>query len=311
MQAATAEQTAPVLNAQTRHAPKQAVVDAGRWNGRRMSPTIGLEVSGISLGEDFSDADIAQLRALLVRHKVLVFRAQDITAAQHVALAARFGALEQHSMLNRHPDHPELVTFVHDGNGAGAENRYHSDTSFLPVPSMGSMLRCVECPEVGGDTIFVNMVDAYEQLPEAIKQRLDGLYAVHDASVVFGQRGLKADARAKMRSEHPPVEHPVVRTHPESGEKILFVNETFSTHFANFRSVHQGDWHLDGPTHTRDLFDTLVRQAYRPEYQVRIRWDKNTVVFWDNRSTQHYAISDYFPNLRSMARATIIGDVPV
>lgn len=311
MQEATADRTAPTPNVKRAHAPQHSAVDAGRWKGRRMSPTIGLEMSDISLGEHFSDADIAQLRALLVRHKVLVFRAQDITATQHVALAARFGDLEQHSMLNRHPEHPELVTFVHDGNGAGYENLYHSDTSFLPTPSMGSMLRCVECPEVGGDTIFVNMADAYALLPEAIKQRLDGLYAVHDASVIFGQRGRSAEQRAKIRGEHPPVEHPVVRTHPESGEKILFVNEAFTTHFANFRNVHEEEWKLDGPTHTRDLFNTLVRQAYRPEYQVRIQWERNTVVFWDNRATQHYAISDYFPNVRSMARATIIGDVPV
>ncbi|MGH6627232.1 MAG: TauD/TfdA dioxygenase family protein, partial [Burkholderiaceae bacterium] len=120
-----------------------------------------------------------------------------------------------------------------------------------------------------------------------------------------------AEDRAQLRREYPPVEHPVVRTHPESGEKILFVNEAFTTHFANFRQVHDSQWHLDGPTHSRDLFDLLVRQARTPEYQVRIQWQKNTVVFWDNRATQHYAISDYFPNVRSMARATIVGDVPV
>ena len=293
-----------------RPAPNHASVTGGRWNGRRMTPTIGLELSDISLGDDFSDEDIQELRKLLMQHKVLVFREQDITPAEHVALARRFGELEVHPMLGHHPDHPELVTFVHDGNYAGSENLYHSDTSFYPAPSMGSMLRCVECPEVGGDTIFVNMAAAYEGLPEVVKQRVEGLGAIHDASVIFGVRARSAEERAKLRREYPEVEHPVVRTHPETGEKILFVNEAFTTHIANFRQVNGGKWQLDASTHARELFTMLARQARTPEYQVRIQWRKDTVVFWDNRATQHYAISDYFPNVRSMARATIVGDAP-
>jgi taurine dioxygenase len=291
-------------------APSIAAVHAGAWQGRRLSPSIGLELSGISLADPFDAQEIVRLRSLLVEHKVLVFRGQAISPAQHVAFARRFGQLEVHPMLSRHPEQPELVTFVHDGANIGGENRFHSDTSFYATPSMASILRCIECPESGGDTLFVNMGAAYRGLPDSIKERIRGLYAVHDAAPVFGQSAKSTSDRNALRAKHPAVEHPVVRAHPESGEEILYVNEAFTTHFANFRHVHQERWLLDGPAHARDLLDLLLRQARIPEYQVRIQWRSDTVVFWDNRATQHYAISDYFPNLRSMARATVIGEAP-
>jgi len=286
-------------------------LDCSRWIGRRLAPAIGFELKDISLAAEFTEDDIGALRQLLSRHKVLVFRAQsDLTPAAHVAFARRFGPLEVHPVISHHPDHPELVTFVHNSDNRGVENVFHSDTSFYPQPSMGSILRCAECPEVGGDTIFVNMVAAYEGLAQRVKDRIAGLGAMHDASVVFGNRRPTADAREELRKEIPPVEHPVVRTHPETGEKILFVNEAFTTHFANFRQVNDGVWNQDAPTQARDLFAHLVRQARTPEYQVRIQWQKDTVVFWDNRAVQHYAISDYHPHTRSMMRATIVGDRP-
>ena len=283
-------------------APQQAKGTFGRWPGRLLAPSLGLELSDISLAGDFGPAEIESLRQLLARHRVLVFRNQHITPAQHVAFARRFGELEVHPYIQHHPDHPELVTFVHHSDSKGDQNLFHSDTSFYETPSMGSILRCVECPELGGDTMFVNMVAAYENLPDTVKARIAGLGAIHDAMVVFGNRA--------RRQELPPVEHPVVRTHPETGEKILYVNETFTTHFANYRQVNDGIWNQDVPEQARDLFAFLVRQARHPEYQVRVQWQKDTVVFWDNRSTQHYAISDYYPHVRSMVRATVVGDQP-
>ena len=291
-------------------APAKAKGMFGHWPGRHLAPSLGVELADISLATDFSDQDIATLRQLLARHKVLVFRDQQITPAQHVAFARRFGKLEVHPLIKHHPDHAELVTFVHDSSSVGVENVFHSDTSFYPEPSMGSILRCVACPEVGGDTIFVNMVSAYEALPESVKEKIRNLAAVHDASVVFGNRTPTSEGRAQLRKELPAVEHPVVRTHPETGEKILYVNEAFTVHFANYRQVNEGIWNRDAPTQARDLFAFLVRQARTPEYQVRIQWQKDTVVFWDNRAVQHYAISDYFPQTRSMMRATIIGERP-
>lgn len=291
-------------------APPRASGTFGRWPGRLLAPALGLEIDQLSLAADLDQKDIESLRGLLARHKVLVFRNQQITPAQHVAFARRFGELEVHPIIKRHPDHPELVTFVHDSGNLGVENVFHSDTSFYETPSMGSVLRCVECPEVGGDTIFVNMVSAYEGLSEEVKRKIAGLGAIHDASVVFSNRTPSAEGRAKLRRELPPVEHPVVRTHPESGERILYVNEAFSSHFANYREINEGVWNRDAPTQARDLFAFLVRQARTPEYQVRIQWQKDTVVFWDNRAVQHYAISDYYPQVRSMMRATVIGDRP-
>jgi taurine dioxygenase len=294
----------------TWRAPTGAFVDAGRWQGRRLSPQLGLELQQLSLAQAFSDAEIAALRHLLCTHKVLVFRDQDLTPAQHVALARRFGELEVHPVISHHPEHPELVVFTHDGGNIGVENIFHSDTSFYRTPSMASMLRCVQCPEVGGDTIFVDMAAAYQGLPQPVKDRIDHLTAVHDASVVFGNRNPSVAGRAQLRRDMPPAEHPVVRTHPETGEKILYVNEAFTTHFANYRPVNDGIWCQDAPSQARELFAMLLRQARTPEYQVRIAWRKDTVVFWDNRAVQHYAISDYYPNVRSMMRATIVGDEP-
>lgn len=298
------------INAEApKHRP--ATITAGNWAGRRLSPTIGLELQNVALATEFSDEDIASLRRLLCEHKVLVFRRQDLTPAQHVAFARRFGELEVHPFISHHPDHAELVTFVHNSDSRGIENVFHSDTSFYREPSMGSILRCVECPEVGGDTIFVNMVAAYEALPKAVKDKIGELGAIHDTCVAFGNREPSVEGREALRKKFPSVEHPVVRAHPETSEKILFVNEAFTTHFSNYRQVNDGIWNQDAPTQARDLFAYLLRQARTPEFQVRIQWEKDTVVFWDNRAVQHYAISDYYPNIRSMMRATIIGDRPV
>ncbi|MFC4521447.1 TauD/TfdA dioxygenase family protein [Cupriavidus pinatubonensis] len=274
-----------------------------------VTPAIGAEISDIALAQA-GDADIRAIRRALLKHKVLFFRDQDITAAQHVALARKFGELEIHPMIGHHPDHPELVVFGRDGQARGRENVWHSDVSWREVPSMGSILRCVTCPKVGGDTMWVNMVAAYEALPDAVKARIANLQAVHDAMPAFG-RGLPPERRKAMRDQYPPVTHPVVRTHPETGEKILFVNEGFTTHLANFAEFELYRVGSDFRMAEMDLLAYLYRQASAPEYQVRLKWQPNTIAFWDNRSTQHYAVSDYFPAVRHMERATIIGDRPV
>ena len=277
---------------------------------RRCTPTIGAEVEGIDFREPLDDHTYLSLRHALLKHKALFFRKQAITPAQHVAVARRFGELEVHPMLTSHPELPELVVFGHDGQSRGRENLYHSDVSWRDIPSMGSMLRCVECPEVGGDTIWINMAAAYENLPEDVKARIGNLKAVHDAIPLFG--GALDDGKyAEMRAKYPPMVHPVVRTHPETGEKILFVNEAFTTHFANFAKEQPYRVGSDYRPAELDLLQYLYRQAAAPEYQVRLRWQPDTIALWDNRSTQHYAVQDYFPAVRHMNRATIIGDRPV
>ncbi|WP_205655656.1 TauD/TfdA family dioxygenase [Alcanivorax sp. 24] len=274
-----------------------------------LSPTIGVEIEGIDLRQPLDDGTCKAMRAALIRHKLLVFRDQDITPAQHVRLAGRFGELEVHPVFNHHPDHPELVLLGGDQQVRARENIFHTDVSWRECPSMGSMLRCIECPEVGGDTLWVNMAAAYDNLPEDVKERLVALYAVHDVMPAFGAR-MTPQEREINRHKFPPATHPVVRTHPESGEKILYVNEAFVTHLANYNQVAEMRMGFDFRLGEMDLLQYLYRQAAAPEYQIRLRWRPNTIAFWDNRSTQHYAIQDYFPAVRRMMRATIIGDRP-
>lgn len=274
-----------------------------------ISPHIGAEVGGIDLRAQLDEADIRGLRQALVRHKVLVFRDQDITPAQHLALARRFGELEVHPVFPHHPDFPELVLLGGDGSKKGAENGYHTDVSWRERPSMASMLRCVECPSVGGDTVWVNMAAAYENLPDWRKSQIEGLQAVHDILPAFGKK-MTPEQRSEARHKFPPVTHPVVRTHPESGEKILYVNSAFVTHLANYGEQHAVRGAYESYNEKQDLLDYLYRQPAILEYQMRLRWQPNTIAFWDNRSTQHYAIQDYFPAVRRMMRATIIGERP-
>jgi taurine dioxygenase len=274
-----------------------------------IAPAIGAEIGNIDLGLPLDDAQYAALRAALLKHKLLVFRDQDITAAQHVALAQRFGELEIHPVFPHHPDHPELVMLGGDNSTPGRENIYHTDVSWRALPSMGSILRCVECPAVGGDTLWVNMAEAYARLPQAARDSIDGLLAVHDLLPAFGTR-MTPEERDGRRKMFPPVIHPVVRTHPETQEKVLYVNEAFTTHLANYVEKHEVRFGFDFRLAEMDLLHYLFRQAAVPEYQVRVKWRPNTIAFWDNRATQHYAIQDYFPARRRMLRATIIGDKP-
>jgi taurine dioxygenase len=276
---------------------------------KRISPALGVEVSGIDLRQPLSAAQVADLRSALVAHKVLVFRDQDITPAQHVAFAQRFGELEVHPVFPHHADHPELVLLGGDANKRGNENVYHTDVSWREEPSMSSILRCQVCPDVGGDTIWVNMELAYESLPEHRKAQINGLFAVHDIMPAFGSR-MSPEARAAARTQYPPVSHPVVRTHPESGNKILYVNPAFVTQLENFTAINRVRGGFETHSEHRDLLEYLYRQATYPEYQMRLRWAPNTIAMWDNRSTQHYAIQDYFPAVRRMMRATVIGDKP-
>lgn len=278
----------------------------------RQTPTIGAEIGDIDLREPLDNATCLALRRALLKYKVLFFRDQDITAAQHIAIARRFGELEVHPTFPHHPDHPELVILGRGESKRGRENLYHSDVSWREVPSMGSMLRCVQCPEVGGDTMWINMVAAYENLPDDVKTLIAELKAAHEFLPLFGIV-VPEDQHEEMRKRFPPAIHPVVRTHPETGEKILYVNEAFTTHLVNYghKTVDRYRVGFDFKLAELDLLQYLLRQAQAPEYQVRLKWRPNTIAFWDNRSCQHYAIQDYFPAVRQMMRATVIGDRPV
>jgi taurine dioxygenase len=264
----------------------------------RMSPSIGAEVSGVDLSEEPDDTTIAALRAGLLEHKVLVFRDQAITSEEHLAFGRRFGELEVHPVTPKDQEHREILVIRHDEHHRGTENTWHSDVTWRPEPSLGSILRARVIPDVGGDTLFADMHAAYEGLPDKIKHRLDGLHAIHDFTRVFG-RNASPEMREKMQAKHPSVEHPVIRTHPETAKLGIYVNAAFTVCIKEM-----------GDEESTKLLGILYRQANVPEYQCRLRWRTDTLTFWDNRSTQHYAVSDYWPAVRVMERVTVAGDRP-
>jgi taurine dioxygenase len=272
---------------------------------------IGAELRQVSLAEASRDTELfAELKGLLLQYKVLFLRDQDITRAEHVALAERFGPLEDHPVAGSDPDHPGLVRIYKDLDSRPEhyENAFHCDATWREIPPMGSVLRCVETPPVGGDTIWVNMVEAYRRLPEHVQAQIEGLRARHSIEASFGA-AMSAEQRRGLHVRFPDAEHPVVRTHPETDEKVLFVN-AFTTHFVNWHTPENVRFGFDYAPGASELLNYLVRQAFVPEYQVRWRWTPNSVAIWDNRCTQHYAVQDYWPAVRKMERAAIIGDIP-
>ena len=301
------------MNTSVPQAP--AVVRAGSLpDSIKVEPltcAIGVQLSNVDLGVASRDPALAaEIRALLLQHRVLFFRDQDITRAEHVAFARHFGELEDHPVAGSDADHPGLVRIYKnpDSPNDRYENAWHTDATWREKPPFGCVLRCIECPPVGGDTMWANMVLAYDKLPESVKAQIAGLRARHSIEASFGA-AMPTEKRLALKAQFPDAEHPVVRTHPETGEKILFVN-AFTTHFTNFHTadnVRVGQDYTHGGS---DLLRYLISQAFIPEYQVRWRWKPNSMAMWDNRSTQHYAVIDYPPCHRKMERAGIIGDEP-
>lgn len=272
----------------------------------QLSPAIGAELSGVRLGDAAHDAVLfAEIKALLLKHRVLFLRDQDFSRAEHVGFARRFGELEDHPVAGSDPEHPGLVRIYRSDKRENYENNYHSDGLWRPNPAMGCVLHCIECPPIGGDTIWVNMVEAYRNLPDDIKQKIAGLRASSSIGHSFGAV-LSPEARARLLAENPPAEHPVVSTHPETGEKVLNVC-SFTTHLANYHTPENVRFGVDKTPGASLLLQYLVSQATIPEYQVRFKWRPHSVAIWDNRSTQHYAVMDYWPAPRKMERAAIVG----
>ncbi|HEX3639067.1 MAG TPA: TauD/TfdA family dioxygenase [Paraburkholderia sp.] len=277
----------------------------------QLNNAIGAELVGIRLADAIHDDGLfAEIRANLLRHRVLFLRDQDISRAEHVAFARRFGELEDHPVAGSDPEHPGLVRIYKspDQPNDRYENAWHSDATWREIPQFGAVLRCVECPPVGGDTMWANMVLAYENLPAHVKEQIADLRARHSIEASFGAV-MPIEKRHALKALYPDAEHPVVRTHPETSEKLLFVN-AFTTHFTNYHTPSRVRFGQDANPGGPDLLRYLISQAYIPEYQVRWRWKPNSVAIWDNRSTQHYAVMDYAPCHRKMERAGIIGDKP-
>jgi taurine dioxygenase len=277
----------------------------------KLTSHVGAELVGIDLAEAVrNDGLFGEIRQALLDHKVLFLRDQLISKADHVAFARRFGELEDHPVAGSDPDYPGLVCIYKDLDSPPDfyENAWHCDATWRESPPMGAVLRCLECPPVGGDTLWANMARAYAELPDHIKQTIDGLFARHSIEASFGAR-MPIEKRHALKAQFPDAEHPVVRTHPETGEKTLFVN-AFATHFTNFHTVENVRYGQDYAPGGANLLQYLIGRASIPEYQVRWRWQPGSVAIWDNRCTQHYAVMDYWPAVRKMERAGIIGDKP-
>ncbi len=264
---------------------------------RPLAPTVGAEIGGVDLA-DLDEASFREIQRAFLDYKVLFFRNQPLTTAEHTAFARRFGDLEEHPFLPAKDGHGDVIRFAKDEETVGVENNWHSDVSWRERPSLGSVLRSVEVPEVGGDTLFADMTAAYDGLSDELKTFLADKVAVHDFTQAFGWQ-LDPEARAARQKEFPPVEHPIVRTHPETGRKILYVNVIFTSHIVGLPAEESAA-----------LLASLYREAHVPEYQCRFHWEKDSVALWDNRAVQHYAASDYWPKARVMERVTIIGDRP-
>ena len=267
-----------------------------------LTPTIGAEVSGIDLAQPLAPADKAALRQALLDWKVLFFRDQDITTDQHLAFARNFGELEVHPFAPSKDGYPEVLAITHDRDSRGRENTWHSDVTWRLEPSLGSVLRALEVPPVGGDTLFADMYAAYEGLSDDVKAEIDGALAVHDFT--YFRLGMRKRGKSEAEIEafnaaYPKPHHPVVRTHPETGRKALYVNAAFTVEILGMEKARSDA-----------LLAHLYAQAAIPEYQCRFRWETNSIAFWDNRASQHYAASDYWPAARRMERVTIIGDRP-
>lgn len=271
---------------------------------RRIGANLGAEISGIDLAQSLDDVGFEAVNQALAEHQVLIFRDQDITTEQQKMFARRFGRLTVHPFAPSDSDAPELIVFDNDAdNPPWGTDIWHSDETFRAEPPMGTMLRALIVPEVGGDTMFTSMSAAFESLSDRMQNFISGLEAVHDFKPFRQLFSDDAEGRRSLRDfeeRYPPAVHPVVRLHPVSGKKVLFVNPQFTVAIKGMEE-----------SESRALLDQLFRQAVVPEYQIRHHWRPHTLVFWDNRAVQHYAIHDYYPQRRKMERVTIKGDKPV
>jgi len=277
----------------------------------RFSPACGALVEGLDLRRPLDVGAVARLHQALAENGILLFRDAEISPEEHIAFSRHFGPLEAHVIGDFSlPGHPEIfvVSNVMEGSkpkGAVYAGQYwHSDLSYMEKPSLGSLLLCREMPEIGGDTMFANMYLAYETLSEPMKRFLGGLRAVHDYShaydTYFAHLKERPPLTPEQRAKTPPVEHPVIRTHPVTGRKALYVNPGFTKGFAGMPKEE-----------SQPILEFLFRHATRSEFIYRHKWRVNDMIFWDNRCTMHYALSDYdFSVRRHMHRTTLSGDAP-
>ncbi|MDG1124871.1 MAG: TauD/TfdA family dioxygenase [Pseudomonadales bacterium] len=269
---------------------------------RALTPTIGAEISGVDLTQALSEEAMDWIRHQLLHYKVIFFRDQSIDTQQHIAFAKQFGELEKHPIQPKE-GFPEVMVLHNDAERPPAGTAFwHSDVTWRPEPSLGSILIARKVPEVGGDTLFANMESAYAGLDDATLELIEGRNAIHAFEPLrqaLIKRSASAEELAQYEKDYPSVTHPIVRTHPVSGRKSIYVNGLFTL---GIEGMADGE--------AKPLLKRLFDTAAKPENQCRFRWRQHSIAFWDNRSAQHYANADYFPNERIMERVTIQGDRP-
>ena len=269
-----------------------------------LSAALGAQIEGVDLTQPLSVEQREAIEQALLKHQVIFFKNQSINPQQQARFAANFGDLHIHPIYPNIPEQPEVLVLDTAVTDVRDNAVWHTDVTFLPTPAMGAVLSAKQLPAFGGDTLWASGIAAFEGLSAPLQQLLDGLTATHDFTKSFPLErfGSTPEDFARWdqtRKNNPPLSHPVVRTHPVSGRKSLFVNEGFTTRI-NELSEAESD----------AILTLLFAHATRPEYTIRWRWQENDVAFWDNRVTQHYAVDDYRPNRRVMHRATILGDAP-
>ena len=263
---------------------------------------LGAEISGIDLTGDVTAEDYRAIRALLVEHEVIFFRNQDVSPAQQHALASSFGPLQTHPAYATVEGFPEITILESTADKPSKIECWHSDMTFRQHPPMGTVLRSKVIPEKGGDTLWSSMTSAYDGLSAQMQTFLAELTAVHDFSYGFKESLAEqggAERQARAVADKPPVHHPVIRTHPESGKKVIFVNPLFTTHIAGLPAAE-----------SRAILEFLYQHNTTPEFTCRFAWEANCIAIWDYRSTQHKPVNDYFPAYRCLERIVIDGDKP-
>lgn len=269
-----------------------------------LSPALGAQISGIDLSRDLTGEQRNVIEQALLDHQVLFFRDQPITPQQQARFAAHFGDLHIHPIYPNVPEQPEVLILDTAVTDVRDNAIWHTDVTFLPTPALGAVLSAKQVPAYGGDTLWASGIAAFEALSRPMQALLDGLTATHDFTRSFPLErfGNTAEDLARWeetRRKNPPLSHPVIRTHPVSGRKALFVNEGFTTRIDELEAAE-----------SEAILKLLFAHGTRPEFTLRWRWQANDVAMWDNRVTQHYAVDDYRPQRRVMHRATILGDAP-
>jgi taurine dioxygenase len=267
---------------------------------RRLAGALGAEIGGVDLSTELSDATIAAIRAALNQHQVIFFRDQALTPDQHLAFGRRFGPLNVHPYVKGMEGHPEIMEIIKEpADKLNFGGGWHSDMSFLETPSIGSILYAVQTPEWGGDTLFASQAAAWDALSDGLKATLEGLRAVHSANKEYSAKGPSAQKRSSMQvaeAEGLAGEfiHPVVKVHPETGRKALYVNPAFTLRF-------------DGWTRreSKPLLDYLFEHSRQEQFTCRFSWRDGSLAFWDNRQVWHYALNDYPGQRRHMRRVTV------